>query len=127
MGAHWDPDLKLPAVAFIPVSFMFLISHIVYWVVLLRNEPFWDKTSPTVANNQINTHAWLFTVNTTMPGADIPGKGLVKYGFGVWGWCEWGNTRQELQGDATCFGGGAWKIPDDAGPGSNVANLDLPK
>lgn len=107
MGAHWPTDLRFGAVAFVPAFLLFLTSHILYWVVFMRNEPWWDSESPTVPTNQINTHAWLFSVNTTLPGAEIAGKGLVKYGFGVWGWCEWGNTREELQGDATCFGGNA--------------------
>jgi hypothetical protein len=121
-----ENKLRLGALSFLPAWCCFAASHVLYWLVFIRNEPFWKKGWPRIDVPTIDTYSWIFTLNTTLPAAQVPDKGLIKYGFGVWGWCEWGSTLNQSLGQASCYGGQAWSIPDSAGPSSHVTKLNLP-
>jgi hypothetical protein len=125
MGADFQKDaLRQPAVSYLPPLALFVVSHCIVWYVFIWNEPFWQSYDASLAASQAAGAAWLFTIKEMVGGEGE--RGLVKYGFGVWGWCEWGDSHVELAGRASCYGGGAWSVPASAGIGSGVGALGLP-
>ena len=126
MGADFQKGtLRKPAVSYMPPLALFIASHSMVWYVLIWNEPFWQSYDATMVVGQAASAAWLFTIKEMAGGEGD--RGLVKYGFGVWGWCEWGDSHEELAGRASCYGGGAWSVPASAGRGSRVDQLGLPE
>ncbi|WVQ76860.1 hypothetical protein IAR50_006534 [Cryptococcus sp. DSM 104548] len=52
--------------------------------------------------------------------------GLHAYGFGIWGWCEWTNTKWRT-GDARCTKKMAYKLPESAdSEWDSLYDLELP-
>ncbi|OWZ67053.1 hypothetical protein AYX15_01805 [Cryptococcus neoformans] len=50
---------------------------------------------------------------------------LHAYGFGIWGWCEWTNSR--WTGDAVCTRQTAYKLPDDSDSSwDSIYEIELP-
>ena len=99
------------------------VSTGLLWNVYLHNVPTWgmDHTEWSYFEDA----AWFYTVNQTS-GPGVPGMGLTKYGFGVWGWCEWGSSLASETGYGICHGGGAWSINGSAPTNDSVRDLHLP-
>lgn len=105
---------------------MFGVSLILMLMTFLNNVPLFN-THTTLADRMGDITAWLITINetTATTGSTVPGQ--LEYGFGVWGWCEWGNSPVAETGFATCTLSPFWSIPSSAQPGDGVDVLGLPR
>ena len=105
----------------------FLTVLALMWYVVVGNAPWWNMDNSGIGT--VTAASWLVTINETSSGGGTGGSGpgLKKFGFGVWGWCEWSDTDASEAGVADCHGGGAWSIPKSAPDGDSVLNVDLPE
>jgi len=126
MAVHWQEGIQCHILPFLLVVGTFLFSFISICFILLFGNPFNIVSPGDVPTGTAPNYAWLFTVLKTYNGPVDSDGGLTKYGFHVWGWCEWGNGTAAIRQGAACYGGGAWSIPGSAGLESRVDELDLP-
>jgi len=126
MAVDWQEGITCAPLWYILVIGIFGFSSVALSTILFLNNPFNIVSPGDVPTGSAPNYAWLFTVLKTYDGPVDSDGGLTKYGFHVWGWCEWGNGSTAIQTGAACYGGGAWSIPGSAGLESRVDELDLP-
>ncbi|ORX35040.1 hypothetical protein BD324DRAFT_633712 [Kockovaella imperatae] len=107
----------LPGLYFAISSLCFLFSVGLVWYAYVGNVPVWTSNDPGVG--YLDKAGWLLTVQDRF---EEGGPGW-KFGFGVWGWCEWHSGQD---GVGQCHGKGSWSIPRSAPDGDPVLDLDLP-
>ena len=126
MGLRTAKGLRLSPFFYLWTSLFFLISVILLMWTVFENVPIWNTHTTSV--DHMGFPAWLFQVNETTSAKPEKGTdGLKQYGFGVWGWCEWGDSPAAVTDFADCTSKAFWSIPGDGKPGDTVRALHLPE
>ena len=100
---------------------------------IFNNVPLFNPHNSLSQSMDYPRTSWLLTINQTSStsggggGGGAKASGQLKFGFGVWGWCTWGDSDEAVQGLAKCTRKAFWTIPGSAVAGDVVETLDLPR